>query len=308
MIKESEFDPVTEGYLEYVEAVRKLRHRTITDMKCTYRKLAAYVENNRPGEMIWQLNLDGYIMWVGEARNQGKKPKCLNKHLSHVRGLLEYAWQSGRLDRNVLDGFIIKDAYRKKEPAVLSLREAEKLVETCSTSTAHERRSRLMVLLLYGCGPRTSELAKLNVQDIDRERQELVILHGKAGKQRRIPIPEGVWMELLAYLAERGGKLGPLFKTEAKKKRISTREISDTIRELGEKAGIEDIVTPRVLRHTFATHLMDAGVDIGVISMLMGHRSPRETGVYLHALDGSKRAAMESSQRRNSYAYKEEEK
>jgi integrase/recombinase XerD len=307
-MKEREFDPVTEGYLEYAEAVKKLRHRTITDMRCTYRNLQEYMKYKRPGELIWQLNLDGYIMWIGEERNQGKKAKCLNKHLSHVRGLLEYAWQSGRLDRNVLDGFIIKDAYRKQEPSVLSLVEAEKLVETCSASTAHERRSRLMVLLLYGCGVRTSELANVNVQDIDREKGELVILQGKGGKQRRIPIPEGVWTELLAFLAERGGRLGPLFKTEAKKKRISTREISDTVRGLGEKAGIEDKVTPQVLRHTFATHLMDAGVDIGVISMLMGHRSPRETGIYLHALEGSKRAAMETNKKENVYIHKEEEK
>jgi len=289
---QKEFDPVTEGYLEYTAGVKKLAHRTLTDMRCSYRKVRKYTEERHPDKDIWQLSLQEYIRWVGAERNRGKRPGSLNKELCHIRGLLEYAWRSGRLDRNVLEGFILKDAHQRKLPRVLTEQEAEALIQESGGRTPVKRRSRLLVLLCYGCGLRTSEVAGLNVQDIDREKQEIVITQGKGGKERQLPVPEGVWTELMAYLADRGGRRGPLFKTEIKKKRISTREISETIKGLGERAGIEKKVTPVVLRHTFATHLMDAGVDIGVISRLMGHRSPRETGIYLHALEKHKRESV----------------
>ena len=290
---QKEFDPVTEGYLDYVRGVKKLAHRTITDIRCSYRKVHEYTGERYPDKEIWQLSLEEYIRWMGHERNRGKTARSVSKHLSHIRGLLEYAWRSGRLDRNVLEGFIIKDAHERTLPRVLSLEEAEALIQESAGTTPEERRLRLIVLLCYGCGLRTSEVANLNVQDIDREKQEIVITHGKGDKERCIPVSEGVWTELMAYLADRGGRRGPLFKTAAKKKRISTREIGDTVRGLGKKAGIQKKVTPVILRHSFATHLMDEGVDIGVISMLMGHRGPRETGIYLHALEPRKREAME---------------
>jgi site-specific recombinase XerD len=261
-------------------------------MRCSYRKVREYTEERHPDKEIWQLTLQEYIRWVGEERNRGKRAGSLNKQLCHIRGLLEYAWRSGRLDRNVLEGFILKDAHQRKPPRVLTEQEAEDLIQESGGGTPAKRRSRLLVLLCYGCGLRTSEVAHLNVQDIDREKQEIVITQGKGGKERQLPVPEGVWTELMAYLADRGGKRGPLFKTAIKKKRISTREINETIKGLGEQAGIEQKVTPMVLRHSFATHLMDAGVDIGIISKLMGHRGPRETGIYLHALERNKRESI----------------
>jgi integrase/recombinase XerD len=194
----------------------------------------------------------------------------------------------------VLDGFSLQDSMRKTPPRSLTLEEARRLVAACPRGTPRERRGRIIVLLLYGCGLRVSELRYLDVPDVDVERQEIFVRRGKGGRQRTIPVPSAVWTELLAYLTERGGKRGPLLRTRARQKRISVNEIGAIVKDSVSRACIEGRVTPRTLRHTFGTHLMDAGVNLAVIASLMGHRSPNETGVYLHVLPGKKEAAVQA--------------
>ena len=165
-------------------------------------------------------------------------------------------------------------------------------MEACPCKNAEERRERMMVLLLYGCGVRTDELSQLRVQDVDRERQELFIHRAKKDRQRTIPIPSMVYTELLAYLQERGGQRGYLFRSQ-KGRRVRAHHICGVVGGAAARATLDAGVTPKVLRHSFATHLMDRGVNLAVISTLMGHRSPQETGVYLHAKQQNKEAAVE---------------
>ena len=75
--------------------------------------------------------------------------------------------------------------------------------------------------------------------------------------------------------------------------RLRVKDVCDLVRVAAQAAGLEIAVTPKSLRHSFATHLMDRGVDVAVIASLMGHRSPKETGVYLHGLPGRKEKAVE---------------
>lgn len=290
-MSDTELDVWQEGYVAYLRDVRKLKRRTLIDVRCTLKKVGGYLEQQRPGVPMWKLELDDYLQWLRWAREQGQAETALAKELSHVRGLLDYAWRSGRADRNVLDGFSLQDRLRRVEPRSLSLGEAERLVRGCPRRTAAERRDRLVVLLLYGCGLRTAELAALDVGDVNVERQELQVRHGKGDRPRTVPVPAAVWSELLSYLLARGGKRGPLLRTTAKRARLSARAIGSVVKAAAARAEIGWAITPRTLRHTFGTHLMDAGVDLGVIASLMGHRSPHETSVYLHMLPGKAEAA-----------------
>jgi len=131
------------------------------------------------------------------------------------------------------------------------------------------------------------------VSDVHIERQEIFVRKGKGGYQRYVPVPGGVWVELLAYLGERKWKRGPLLRTEAKARRLLSHGVGEIVKEATRRAGLGEWVTPKTLRHTFGSHLMDRGVDVGVISMLLGHRSPAETGVYLHVLPGKKEQAVQ---------------
>jgi len=284
-------DPLIEGYLSYLDKVGRKTPRTIVDVRCTLRRVVVALGEQRPGVDLWTLALEDYLHWLEAERRAGRTASCLAKYLSHVRGLLEYAWRSGRAHRNVLDGFSLQHSVRRTAPKSLTLEEAEQLVLATSTSGPTARRDRLVILLLYGCGLRTSELCALDVADVSRERHELTVRHGKGDRPRCIPIPEALYTELLAYLLERG-KRGALFRTTVKVRRLRPNDVCHIVSAAAACAGLRAGVTARTLRHSFATHLMDRGVDLAIIASLMGHRSPQETGVYLHVLPQRPEAAV----------------
>lgn len=287
--RQPSLDPLMEGYLEYLLDVARKAPGTVRDVRCTLRRVSQVMERLAPERPLWKLGLSDYVRWIEEERAFGRGGASLNKNLSHLRGFLDYAWRSGRADRNVLDRFQIQDDGRRKEPESLSIEEAVELVKSCPTSTPIERRDRMVILLLYGCGLRTKELCDIRVQDVDTTRREVTVRAGKGDRQRMVPLPEMVYTELLAYLLERGGKRGPLLRTEKFGKSLRAKHVCDVVSLAARRAGIEREVTPKALRHSYATHLMDRNVDLAVISRLMGHRSPAETGVYLHVLKDRRR-------------------
>jgi integrase/recombinase XerD len=286
-------DPWIEGYLDYQLKVRRLSPRSLVDVRCTLRRAVLMMEQVRPGVLLWQLALDDYLQWVSRKREAGYSAQSINKEISHLRGLLDYTWRSGRADRNVLDGLTLEDGARKEVPKFLTPEQARQLVTGLSGAGRQQRRDRLIVLLLYGCGLRTSELCQLDVGDLDLERQDLVVRHGKGDRARRIPVPEAVWTLLLAHLAEHRGRRGALLRTWNKRVRVKASDICEVVSAAARDAGLGVAVTPKMLRHSFATHLMDRGVDLAVIASLMGHRSAQETGVYLHRLPGQAEAAVQ---------------
>lgn len=292
MKKPPEIGPLVEGYFAYLSDVQRRARRTVIDVRCSLRRVIGLLEDRDPDRPLWKLRLEDFLWWIEREREQNTSPQTLSKYISHVRGLLDYAWRCGRCERNVLDGFQLQDVKRPVEPACLTEEEAHQLVQACPARSAAERRDRLMVLLLYGCGLRTKELCALRLQDVDRDRQEVFVRYGKGERQRTVPIPDAVYVPLLAYLTERGGRRGPLFFTAHHRRPISSKDVTAVVRHAAQQAGLQQPVTPKVLRHSFATHLMDRGVDLAVIASLMGHRSPAETGVYLHVLGDRSEAAV----------------
>jgi len=286
-------DPWIEGYLEYLLKVRRLSPRSLVDMRCTFRRAVLIMEQIRPNVLLWQASLEDYLQWLNQKRAAGFSTPSINKELSHLRGLLDYSWRSGRCNRNVLDGLTLEDTPREQEPKHLTIEQARQLIEACPGRNPVEKRDRLMLLLLYGCGLRTSELCQLERRDVDLERQEIVVRQAKGDRSRRVPVPEAVWTVLLAYLVVRKNGRGALLRTVSKGVRLTAIDVCEVVRAAVQRAGLSEAVTPKTLRHSFATHLMDRGVDLAVIASLMGHRSAHETGVYLHRLPGRAEAAVQ---------------
>lgn len=284
-------DPLIEGYLSYLTAVGRKAPGTVRDVRCTLKRASAVLEALRPGVPIWKCALEDLLRWLEREREAGRRPSVLAKQVSHLRGFLDYTWRSGRCDRNALDGFSLNDSTAAVEPRSLALEEAAQLVAVCRGGALRERRDRLIVLLLYGCGLRTGELCALDVCDVVRERQELLVRKAKNDRPRVVPIPQGVYTELLAYLHDRG-RQGALFRTSVRHRRLRVGDICKVVACAARLAHLSGRVTPKALRHSFATHLMDRGVDLAVIASLMGHRSPKESGVYLHVLPGKREAAV----------------
>jgi integrase/recombinase XerD len=287
-----EQDTLIQGYLDYKLNVTRIAYGTMKDIKCSLKRVERAMGDIAADTVLWECKLSDFMEWIEVERNSVTSVTTLNKLITHARGFLEYAQRSGRTTRNVLDGFQLQHSFPKKEPISLTENEARLLIEACPLVKGQERRNRLVLLLLYGCGLRTLEFCSLDIGHVNVERQELNLMTTKGGKPRTVPIPTGVFTELLAYMHQRDAKRGALFITHHKRKRISVKEVSSIVRTAANLAGLTGHITPKALRHSYATHLMDRGVDISIISSLMGHRSPHETGVYLHVLPGKREAAV----------------
>lgn len=164
----------------------------------------------------------------------------------------------------------------KKLPAVLSGDEVHGILQ-CIRSLKH----RTFLLTLYAAGLRLSEAAQLTIPDIDGHRMLLAVRCGKGQKDRLVPLSPRLLTELRAYWKEvRSPKY--LFPGKTFQRPLSSTTIQKTFKAAAVKAGIRKRVTPHTLRHSYATGLLEAGVDLLTIGQLLGHKSFSTTMVYLH--------------------------
>lgn len=164
----------------------------------------------------------------------------------------------------------------KKLPAVLAADEVDRLL-TC----VHNLKHRTFLLTLYAAGLRLSEAAAITIPDIDSHRMQLRVTHGKGHKERMVPISPRLLLALREYWKTvRAPKF--LFPGKTVHVPLSSTTIQKTCKAAVAKAGILKPVTPHTLRHSYATGLLEAGVDLLTISRLLGHKSFTTTMVYLH--------------------------
>jgi site-specific recombinase XerD len=164
----------------------------------------------------------------------------------------------------------------KRLPAVLSGEEVASLL-ACVSNLKH----RTFLLTLYAAGLRLSEAAALTIADIDSQRMQLRIAHGKGAKERLVPLSPRLLTELRASWQQvRSPKY--LFPGKTFYRPLSSTTIQKTCKAAVQKAGILKNVTPHTLRHSYATGLLEAGVDLLTISRLLEHKSFSTTMIYLH--------------------------
>ncbi|MBU0907631.1 MAG: tyrosine-type recombinase/integrase [Nanoarchaeota archaeon] len=162
----------------------------------------------------------------------------------------------------------------KRLPEVLTKEEVKNLIESTDTI-----KSRLIVSLLYSTGLRVSELVNLKVSDLNLEDKTGWVRRGKGSKDRLFVMSESLSGELREYFESRGKDNVFVF---SKNKPLTTRNIQKIIKGARERAGISKKTTPHTLRHSFATHLLEQGIDIRVIQAMLGHSSLSTTQVYTH--------------------------
>jgi integrase/recombinase XerD len=169
---------------------------------------------------------------------------------------------------------------RRRLPTVLSREEVSRLINAAGTLF---RRTLLMTL--YGTGMRRSELAHLKVGDIDSQRMIIRVVAGKGGKDRDLPLSPALLETLREYWRWRKPKLY-LFPTRTRglpvEEPISDKTVWIACSEAARRAGINKRVTPHTLRHSWATHLLEAGTDLRTIQVLLGHGDLETTAQYLH--------------------------
>ncbi len=175
----------------------------------------------------------------------------------------------------------------KRLPKALSITEVESLIASCSEDLSG-LRDRALLETLYATGGRVSEIVQLNVGDIARSESETttVRVRGKGGKERLVPLGRFAQQALDQYLTRarptfiKNHREEALFLSEKQGNRLSRQSAWSIVSQAATRAGLEKVISPHALRHSFATHLIDGGADIRVVQELLGHASVTTTQIY----------------------------
>nr|WP_321453166.1 tyrosine-type recombinase/integrase [uncultured Carboxylicivirga sp.] len=232
-----------------------------------------------------QLEEDQVLDYLHFLQQQSRKPS--SSYLKHTVYGLRLAYKvTGVPSKQV---FLPKMKLPKKLPVVLSQTEVRRLIKA-----APLLKHQLIIGLIYGCGLRRFELINLQIKDADLDRQMLHIREGKGRKDRYVPLGWLLVKGLKKYLAAEkpyrwlfNGR-GP----DGNLQQYSPTGVQWAMRQAAKKAGIQKQVTSHVLRHTYATHLLEMGLDIMTLKDLLGHVDIKTTLVYLHVAQLNKERAF----------------
>jgi site-specific recombinase XerD len=260
--------------------MKDLKERMVQDMKLrgftpgtqrayldAIRALAAHYQ--RPPDQLGQEQIRDYLLHLIETRHLATS--TFRIHLSALKFLyrrtLGQPWPVLALPRVQSD---------KKLPVVLSREEVWSLVDR-----VRHPQARMSLLLMYTCGLRVSEALHLRVQDIDSQRMVVWVRHGKGRKDRCVPLPQETLAQLRAYWV----KYRPatwLFPTRNGTSPLRRDAVGSCLKAALRQTPIRQKVSCHTLRHSYATHLLEAGVHVRAIQALLGHRSLKTTFIYLH--------------------------
>ncbi|MEM7008441.1 MAG: tyrosine recombinase XerC [Thermodesulfobacteriota bacterium] len=220
-------------------------------------------------------------VYISKLYNKNKKVS-ISRKLASIRTFFEFLIRGGHMKSNSAK-LVPTPKAEKKLPTFLTVDEVIKLVETPGSDNAYESRDRAILELLYSSGLRVSELVGVNLQDLDLDAMSVKVL-GKGNKERIVPLGSKACSALETYLRQRldlKPKDDHLF-VNSRGGRLTTRSVDRIIKKYAAISGIPKNISPHVLRHTFATHLLGGGADLRAIQEMLGHKSLSTTQRYTH--------------------------
>jgi integrase/recombinase XerD len=283
-------------YLQTHCTARGLRSSSIDAYRATLEGFREYVRWRLPErgpDQITPRDVLEYLDYLRRERHNGAS--AINRQVTVLRNFYRAVVAMGHLEArdNPLAHFPKVKAERRKLPVTLNEEEVRRLIERPPTDTVLGLRDRAMLTLLYGTGIRASECAGLSEKDIDWEERTIHVV-GKGGHERTIPLNEEVLHILKQYRLARGSlKPHEAFFRSREGGALSRNAVYERVRTNGRKARIEKRVSPHRLRHTFATHLIRAGVGLVTVRDLLGHQQITSTQIYIHLTAQDLRQAAE---------------
>jgi len=218
-------------------------------------------------------------------RKQGLSTKTVVRNLAAIRTFFQFLIQEGILEANPIEG-LESPKIAKTLPEILNLKEVEQLLEQPNPQTPLAIRDRAMLEVLYATGMRVSELTHLPINQVNLE-GGYVLVFGKGSKERIIPLGSEAMKWVALYLKatrERlaKGKESPLLFINRSGRGMSRQQFWKNIKAFGRRAGIRKRITPHLLRHSFASHLLEGGADLRSVQMMLGHVDISTTQIYTH--------------------------
>lgn len=230
--------------------------------------------------------------YLGELLSSGIVRASVARKLSALRSFFRFLNNEGLIHSDPLSK-VSGPKREKRLPEFLTASEIRTLIESPDTSTPYGMRDRALLELLYASGLRVSEIVSLDVKQVDISVRQIRV-RGKGSKERMVLMGEPAARALEAYLKFGRPKLLGKRKTEALflnryGRRIAERRVQYLLKAYAKQIGLGDRLHPHMVRHTFATHMLDGGADLRVVQELLGHASLSSTQVYTHVTKGQMR-------------------
>jgi integrase/recombinase XerD len=239
---------------------------------------------------------EGVRRYVDTLYAAGLQGRSVARHLITLRNLYGFLLREGLIGTDPTAVLVLPRQW-KNLPKYLNLEEINRLTETPDTACATGLRNRAMLELLYAAGLRVSELCQIEISDFNGD-LGVVRVMGKGGKQRLVPFGETALEAVNAWLANGRfsllrGRASPYLFVTARGTRLTRQGFWKALAQCGKKAGIFRQVSPHVLRHSFATHLLEGGADLRAVQTMLGHADISTTEIYTHVARSRLRKTVE---------------
>jgi integrase/recombinase XerD len=275
------------AYLRHLEVERRLSTHTLEAYRRDLTRLAQFAAAGaRALEQLTRADLE---LLVRETMSSGLSPTSTARLVAAVRGLYRFLRLTGRVSENPADDLHAPRAFVSL-PRFLSSEEVEALLGAPDVSTPRGLRDRALIEVLYATGLRVSELVGLRITDVRLDEGYVQCL-GKGHKQRIVPLGEEGVQWTRRYVADsrpaltRGRESPWVFLNARDGKRLSRLGFWKILKAYGRTAGIHSHLSPHVVRHSFATHLLERGADLRAIQAMLGHADLSTTQIYTHVLE-----------------------
>jgi integrase/recombinase XerD len=282
-------------YLAYLRDVRRMSGNTLESYARDLAHLAAFAEKHGVAvEALERRDLEAFVRGLMAS---GLAPRSVARSVACIRGLYKFIAVERRLPSNPADDLRSPRAWPAL-PKFLSLEEVDRLLEQPDTTTPRGLRDKALIELLYATGLRVSELIGLRAGDLNLEEGYLTCV-GKGDKQRMVPLGQTAAEWVRRYMRDGRAALvkqraSPwLFVNARDGGPLSRVGFWKVLKAYGTSAGLTRDLSPHVLRHSFATHLLERGADLRMIQVMLGHADLSTTQIYTHVLEARLRAVYD---------------
>ncbi|MFK5951395.1 MAG: tyrosine recombinase XerC [Methylococcales bacterium] len=267
------------SYFQYLEFEKRVSVHTLKSYQRDIKHLLNYCVAQKIQQ--WQdIQVTDIRNHIASRHRKGIASKSLQRELSAIRSFYNYQIKNQHLQNNPAR-HIKAPKQEKKLPKVLDVDQMSGILES-SPDSILEIRDLAMFELFYSSGLRLSELSALNMDDIDLVDRELRVLKGKGNKQRNLPVGSKAISALEKWLKCRTETLDSAIFISNKGKRLGQRSIQLRLDRWCKKIGLPEHVHPHMLRHSFASHLLESSHDIRAVQELLGHSNLSTTQIYTH--------------------------
>lgn len=265
----------------YLRSEKQLSPRTQESYARDLKKFCSYCQSNNITRFD-QISTQTVRQNLAQLHRTGLSGKSLRRWLSSVRAFFRFAIRRGWLKHNPAEG-LQAPKIEMKLPKLLDADQASQFVEV-SGDTFLDRRDRALLELIYSSGLRLAEVASLNVADVDLA-DAMVVVTGKGNKTRTLPVGRQAVAALRRWLPERAQTVAdeqPALFITARGQRLSHRAIQLRMQKLSQRQGMDNPVHPHMLRHSFASHMLESSGDLRLVQELLGHANISTTQIYTH--------------------------